>query len=109
ITGAWRTVWGNLLPGLVGWLQWVFREFLGATDRMLYAVDERLRYREGASRPSVAAKAVLALLWFPVAYVTRFAFYLLLEPQVNPIKHFPVVTVSHKVMFPLIKPIADVL
>lgn len=29
-----------------------------------------------------------------------FAFTLLIEPQINPIKHFPVVTVSHKLILP---------
>jgi hypothetical protein len=49
------------------------------------------------------------LLWFPVAYVVRFVFYLIVEPQVNPIKHFPVVTVSHKVLAPLFPTVAQVL
>ena len=34
-----------------------------------------------------------------VSYVTVFVFTLLLEPQINPIKHFPVVTVCHKLLF----------
>ena len=46
---------------------------------------------------------------FPIAYFARFAFNLLLEPQVNPIKHFPVVTVSHKVLFTTIPYIRDAL
>jgi hypothetical protein len=52
-------------------------------------------------------KAVLAVLWFPIAYLTRFVFYLLVEPQVNPVKHFPVVTVSHKVIWPLVPQLAE--
>jgi hypothetical protein len=102
VSDSWRTLCTNLVPGLVSWFLWAFKELLGAIDRALYSVDERLRYREGASRPSVAARAVLAFLWFPVAYVVRFAFYLLVEPQVNPVKHFPVVTVSHKVIWPMV-------
>jgi len=35
-----------------------------------------------------------------INYVVRFYVTLLIEPQVNPIKHFPVVTVSHKIMLP---------
>jgi hypothetical protein len=106
LSDTWRTIRVNLIPGLIAWFLWIFRVFLGAIDRMLYAVDEKLRYREGASRPSVFLRAVFALIWFPIAYIIRFAFYLLLEPQVNPVKHFPVVTVSHKVMLPLIQPMS---
>lgn len=32
-----------------------------------------------------------------------------MEPQVNPVKHFPVVTVSHKVLLPLTPSLADAL
>jgi hypothetical protein len=48
VSDSWRTLCTNLIPGLVGWFVWAFKELLGAIDRALYAVDERLRYREGA-------------------------------------------------------------
>ena len=67
---------------------------------MLYTVDEWLRFRSGDNRLSVFVKLVGGGIWFFVSYVTAFAFTLLLEPQINPIKHFPVVTVSHKLLFP---------
>lgn len=98
----WRVVRVNMLPGLLGWLVEVFSRLANWVERQLYAVDEWLRYRGGDSRGSLARKAVLGLLWFPIAYVTRFVFYLLFEPQVNPLKHFPVVTVSHKVIWPFL-------
>ena len=44
---------------------------------------------------------MLGLGWFFVAYLVRVYVNLLIEPQVNPIKHFPVVTVSHKMILPL--------
>ena len=69
---------------------------------MLYTVDEWLRFRSGESRLSLVVKAVLGLAWFFVTYVVRFCVNLLIEPQINPIKHFPVVTVSHKLLLPLI-------
>ena len=37
---------------------------------------------------------MLGLVWFFAAYVIRLYTNLLIEPQVNPIKHFPVVTVA---------------
>ena len=41
--------------------------------------------------------------------VIRFCVKLLIEPQINPIKHFPVVTVSHKILLPLDVPLIHVL
>src|SRR4030095_209119 len=79
-----------------------FKMLANWVERQLYAVDEWLRFRGGDSQGSLARKAILGLLWFPIAYVFRFVFYLLVEPQVNPVKHFPVVTVSHKLLLPLV-------
>ncbi|MDY3553711.1 hypothetical protein R5W24_002824 [Gemmata sp. JC717] len=98
----WRQVRVNLLPGLIETLIDWFRMLGNWVERQLYRVDEWVRFRGGDAQGSLALKAALGLLWFPVAYVTRFGFYLLFEPQVNPVKHFPVVTVSHKVLAPLL-------
>jgi hypothetical protein len=45
-------------------------------------------------------KALFGVLWGVLTYVVRIYVNLLIEPQVNPIKHFPVVTVSHKIILP---------
>ena len=103
----WRVVRTNLLPGLVQTVIDWFRGVANWVERQLYAVDEWMRFRGGDSRGSVAVKAVLGLIWFPIAYVTRFVFYLLVEPHVNPVKHFPVVTVSHKVIWPMVPQLAE--
>ncbi len=103
----WRVVRVNLLPGLVQTILDWFRGVANWIERQLYAVDEWTRFRGGDSQGSVAVKAILGLIWFPIAYVTRFVFYLLVEPQVNPVKHFPVVTVSHKVIWPMVPQLAE--
>ncbi|MDA1202484.1 MAG: hypothetical protein O3C39_12465, partial [Planctomycetota bacterium] len=41
-----------------------------------------------------------------VDWLVRFCVTLLIEPQLNPIKHFPVVTVSHKLLVPMIPVVA---
>ncbi len=102
VSDWWRVVRVNLLPGLLATIIDWFRSLASWVERQLYAVDEWFRYRGGDSSGSLATKAVLGLLWFPVAYLFRFAFNLLVEPQINPIKHFPVVTVSHKMMLPTV-------
>ncbi len=106
LSDTWRRVRVNLLPNLFGWVVWLFRELLAAIDRMLYAVDEWLRFRAGQSKPSLWLKVAVGLVWFPVAYLFRFVIHLFVEPQINPVKHFPVVTVSHKLLLPLIPTLA---
>jgi hypothetical protein len=102
VSDGWRHIRVNFLPGLVGAIVDRFHDLANWVERRLYAVDECMRFRAGDSRGSLVVKAVLGLAWFPIAYAARFVFYLLAEPQVNPVKHFPVVTVSHKVMAPLL-------
>ena len=91
---------GHALRGVLR----LFARIVETVDRMLYAVDEWLRFREGQEKPSLVGKAALGVVWFYVAYLARFAITLLVEPQINPIKHFPVVTVSHKLLLPLAIP-----
>jgi hypothetical protein len=102
-----RLTW-DILAGIVRQIVQVFEAFLEWIDRLLYAVDELLRFRAGQARGTVVVKAVLGVFWFYIAYITRFAINLLVEPQINPIKHFPVVTVSHKMLFPTIPLLASV-
>src|SRR5204863_8589479 len=77
-----------------------FKRLVESVDRVLYAVDEWLRFGATHGAGVVALKAILGIIWFYIAYFTRFVVNLLIEPQINPIKHFPVVTVSHKIMLP---------
>ncbi|HYE18544.1 MAG TPA: hypothetical protein VEA69_08870 [Tepidisphaeraceae bacterium] len=105
-TAVTRYAWDALVAvgrGIMAFFQYL----LEAVDRLLYAVDEALRFRPGQSKPTVALKAVFGIFWFYIAYFFRFCITLLVEPQVNPIKHFPVVTVSHKLLFPTIPLLGD--
>lgn len=98
---SWRRLRRHVLPGLFRLIADFFRQVTDSIDQGIYAVDEWLRFREGQSRAVLAAKAVLGLVWFAIAYLVRIYINLLIEPQVNPIKHFPVVTVAAKIMLPL--------
>jgi hypothetical protein len=89
----------NILRGILHFFQRALEYF----DRALYAVDEWLRFRAGQGKFSLIAKASLGVIWFFIAYIARFAVNLLIEPQINPVKHFPVVTVSHKIVLPTVK------
>ena len=50
--------------------------------------------------PCSRSRPVLGLIWGVVAYAARIYLNLLVEPQLNPIKHFPVVTVAAKILLP---------
>ena len=87
---------------LFDWVWEAFEKLLEVIERFLYAIDEWLRFRSGESVVTLAIKAVLGVVWSAVDFVVRFCVNLLIEPQVNPIKHFPVVTVSHKLLLPTV-------
>jgi hypothetical protein len=101
---TWQLFSNDLIPGVFRLILAFFRRLLDDVERLLYTVDEWLRFRSGDSRGSLVVKAVLGLFWFFVTYVVRFCVNLLAEPQLNPIKHFPVVTVSHKLVLTFIMP-----
>src|SRR5262249_26010461 len=96
----------NLVVGLITLILQFFRGIFEAIDQAIYAVDEWLRFREGQGRFAFVLKLFFGAAWFLFTYVFRFAWSLMVEPQINPIKHFPVVTVSHKLLLPLIPSLA---
>jgi hypothetical protein len=105
----WRRLYLDVIPGLFRLIMTTFDQLLEVIDRLLYAVDEWLRFRSGQHPAALVLKAILGLGWAVVAYVVRASVNLLIEPQVNPIKHFPVVTVSHKLILPLSIPLTRLL
>jgi hypothetical protein len=92
----------RMVPELVRVTLDLFARFLDTVERGLYRVDEWLRFRSGQPTIALVAKGVFGTIWFFVAYVVRFYVNLFVEPTVNPIKHFPVVTVAAKIMLPFI-------
>jgi hypothetical protein len=102
IVVSWQRFGLRILKNLFWLVVDLFKFLVQSLERLLYTVDEWLRFRSGETRLSFGCKAILGALWFFVAYVIRFCVNLLIEPQVNPIKHFPVVTVSHKLLWPFV-------
>ncbi len=109
IVQGWRRFGLRFFTGLFWAIVDLFKYLMETVERLMYAVDEWLRFRGGEGRGLLAVKAVLGSLWFFVAYFLRFAVNVLIEPQINPIKHFPVVTVAHKLLFAAYKPFTNVL
>ncbi|HZY87057.1 MAG TPA: hypothetical protein VFE78_19635, partial [Gemmataceae bacterium] len=102
---TWQLFSRDLVPGLFRLVMFVFKRLLEDVERLLYAVDELLRFRTGDSRWSLVWKAALGLVWFLVTYLIRLFINLFVEPTFNPIKHFPVVTVTAKLIVPVIRPL----
>lgn len=98
---TWYTVRVRVFVAFFEAVMDAFKQMLEWVERVLYAVDEWLRFRSGESSVSLLLKAVLGVFWSAISFVIRFLVNLLIEPQINPIKHFPVVTVSHKIILPL--------
>jgi hypothetical protein len=104
VVNMWHRIRIYVVAALFRLIMDVFNRILETIERLLYTVDEWLRFRAGERRSATVAKACLGSAWFFVNYVIRFCVNLMVEPQVNPIKHFPVVTVSHKLLLlPLVE------
>lgn len=101
VVRSWHRIRIRIFASIIHWIVEFFHQTLELMERVLYTVDEWLRFRAGESQLTTAIKSVLGVVWFFVNYVIRFCITLLIEPQINPIKHFPVVTVSHKLIIPL--------
>jgi hypothetical protein len=97
-------VTGRLVPGAIKWLLELFAELIEVLDRGLYRVDEWLRFKSGESIATLVIKGAFGLVWSLIAYVLRIYVNLFIEPEVNPIKHFPVVTVVAKILLPFSEP-----
>jgi hypothetical protein len=106
---GWEMLGRKALPGMFRLILATFRAMLEISERMLYRVDEWLRFRDGEHRATIPIKAFLGLIWFCVAYVIRLYITLLIEPEINPLKHFPVVTVAQKMTLSIAGDIMDFL
>ena len=90
----------RIVPGIVKYVLELFAELIELLDRGIYRVDEWLRFKTGQSRVTLVVKGAVTPIWQLVTYFLRLYVNLFVEPVVNPIKHFPVVTVAAKVMVP---------
>ena len=93
---------GRMIPGLVKLTLELFAKLMELLERAIYRVDEWLRFRTGSPIIVIALKGLFGTIWFFVTYLLRLYVNLFVEPTVNPIKHFPVVTVAAKIILPFI-------
>ncbi|MCH2202040.1 MAG: hypothetical protein MK102_08720 [Fuerstiella sp.] len=98
---TWHNLRARVFMAVFDWVVDFFKWALSGVERLIYAVDEWLRFHSEESWLSVIVKAVVGVVWSFIVFLIRIYVNLLIEPQVNPIKHFPVVTVAHKIILPL--------
>ena len=102
LINVWRQVRHTLVMGLVRWVIDLFDALMHNVEQGLHRVDEMISHHRGEGRGMMTVKAVMGPLWKLFRDFIHFYAAVLVEPQINPIKHFPVVTVSHKLMLPFL-------
>lgn len=90
----------DFLQGLFRLIVGLFKRISDAFEYVLYSVDEWLRFRSGEGTATILLRAVLGVLWFPIGYLARMYFVLLLEPTLNPLK-LPISSLAYKLMLGL--------
>jgi hypothetical protein len=91
-----------LFIGLIQQLMYFFKEATRRFSQLLHRVDEALTHHHSEPLTSLALKALLAPLWRFSEALLQFYVTVLVEPQINPVKHFPIVTVGHKLLLPFL-------
>ncbi len=100
LANVYESLRAGLLPGLLRWIMWAFKQVTDGLEYLLHAVDEWLRYREGDSQLSLVVRTVAGFLWYPIAWLTRFYLVVLIEPWFNPLKA-PISLLAAKFMVPI--------
>jgi hypothetical protein len=91
-----------LFISLIQWLLSFFKEVTRGFSQLLYRVDEALVHHLGERVMSLVFKALITPLWRFAEALIQFYVTVLVEPQVNPVKHFPIVSIGHKLLLPFL-------
>ncbi|MEZ6058815.1 MAG: hypothetical protein R3C19_00470 [Planctomycetaceae bacterium] len=99
---AWYDLRARVFLALYEWVIDGFKWMLNVVERFIYAVDEWLRFHSGETWVTLVVKACAGVVWSLLVFLIRIYVNLLIEPTLHPVKHFPVVTVAHKIFLPFI-------
>ena len=99
-TVFWRQVHRNLLTGLIRWVIDLFEWLMHDVEQRLHRADEAVSHHHNEGRSITLIKLIFGPPWRVLSYLIHFYAAVLIEPQINPIKHFPVVLVADKLMLP---------
>ena len=104
---VWNHLGLNLLLAILEWIMATFRLQMERISSWLRGLERVLLRPATARGRGLPARAFASILISPLVYVVRAVLLVFVEPQVNPVKHFPVVTVGHKLMLTLAPGIAS--
>ena len=96
----WRRVHHTLIVSLLQWVIDLFGWAMYGIEQGLHRVDEAVSHHHDEGRGVMAVKAIIGPVWRTISDGIHFYAAALVEPQINPIKHFPVVMVADKLMLP---------
>lgn len=102
LLSMWQQLHHTLALGVLRWVMDLFDALMHSVEQGLHRVDEIVSHQYGERRSVTWIKALLNPLWGVLSSIIHFYTTVLIEPQINPVKHFPVVTVSHKLMLPFL-------
>ncbi len=98
IVQGWRRFGLRLIIGLFWFFVDVFRRLVETVERLMYAVDEWLRFRAAKAGRPWSPRPRWGCCGSSWPMCCDLPSTCCIEPQFNPIKHFPVVTVGHKLL-----------
>ncbi|HYV37158.1 MAG TPA: hypothetical protein VE988_15740 [Gemmataceae bacterium] len=90
----------GLIGGLVRLVMQLLKEAMDALERVLYSIDEWLRFRSGDTPASLVLRTVLGVIWYPIGFFTRLYVVVLVEPMFHPLK-LPIAILAAKLMLPI--------
>jgi hypothetical protein len=99
----------TLVIGVVRELLHFFKEVTRRFEQGLHRIEELSSHQLGESRLALVVKSLFAPVWNLTEAIIQFYVTVLVEPQVNPIKHFPLVTIAHKLMLPFLPALTGLL
>jgi hypothetical protein len=97
----------DLIEGSVRWIMQTLKQCMDLLERLLYSIDEWLRFRSGDSRFSMVTRTVLGVIWYPVSFCTRLYVVVMIEPMLHPLK-LPVAILAAKLMLPIMPAMYEV-
>jgi hypothetical protein len=100
-TAVVQLVRSGLFPGLFRWVADVFRQFTDVLEWGLARGEDWLRLRGRGGPVAVIVRIVGGLVWFPLAFLTRFYLVVLIEPMLNPLK-LPLSILFAKFVYPML-------
>jgi hypothetical protein len=108
VAWVWNHLGLSLVLAIFDWIIAVFRWLMEVVSFWLRGL-ERLLLQPPAGQGSggLLARGLASLVISPFVYLIRAVLLIFVEPQVNPVKHFPVVTVGHKLMLTMAPGIAS--